>query len=107
MYPRNMSSDGIQAFGSIQDDPNFTFQENPMKHLKRFATVAVFVLTLTTASFAGQISTGITSPPPPPQNSIEQADANNVGGEVTTDAQASDSVVEVALSLVESLLALF
>ena len=39
-----------------------------MKTLQHLCLVAVFVLTLTTATFAGEIGTGGKTPPPPPDS---------------------------------------
>lgn len=75
-----------------------------MKHLGRYAAATALVFVLTTASVAGQISTGVTSPPTAPR---EQTGAVTASGQISTGAPASDSVIDLALSLVQSVRALF
>lgn len=66
-----------------------------MKNSYRKALCAlVLSLALTASAFAGEIHTGITNPPQPPPTSGEQT--------VTTD-----TVTEIALNLLQSVLSLF
>lgn len=85
--------------------------------MKNFRVLcAAFVLTaaLAVPAFAGDIGTGVTSPPPP----AASADGNigtgatadgNIGTGLTseeTEATSGNSLVEAALSLLQSVLAL-
>ena len=80
-----------------------------MKTLRQFSLALMLGLAFTSSAIAGDITTGVTSPPPPAPSSVA-ADGDittGLNGEISTTAQASDSVVDIALSLVQSVLALF
>jgi hypothetical protein len=70
---------------------------------------AVLTLVFAFPVFAGDIHTTVISPPPPPSTiAMEgQIDAPSVNGQILTTAQASDSVIEMALNLVQSVFSLF
>jgi hypothetical protein len=67
-----------------------------MKTLRQICAVLVLILALTTSVFAGNMTTMITDPPPP--------SSATVGGQM--DTGVADPATEVALSLLQSLLAL-
>jgi hypothetical protein len=77
--------------------------------LRQSCTIFVLVLMLTIPAFSGEISTPRTVSTPPPSSTAVNGEIGTptVEGEISTGAQASDSIVEVALSLVQSVLALF
>lgn len=79
-----------------------------MKKLQRLCVAGVFTLVLTTTTFAGDIHTGgITQPPPPPASStITQGDIET-GPSVQNSQATSDSVTDIALNLLQTMLALF
>lgn len=90
-----------------------------MKNLGTLCASVVLALILTTPAFAGDIHTGITNPPPAPQGVISTgvtdspATQGNIHTGVTNQesaedgATASDSVTEIALNLLQSVLSLF
>lgn len=83
-----------------------------MRHLRRTFLASVFTLTLALPAFAGQIEIGYAPPPPPP---TQAATANGeiqttVTGQEETgsgEASATDSATEIALNLLQNVLALF
>jgi hypothetical protein len=79
-----------------------------MKTLRQFCVVVVFTLALTTSAFAGEIEITKTSPPPPP---TAQGDIHTgVTGQAETgssEATAAGLATEIALNLLQSVLALF
>lgn len=86
-----------------------------MKTLRQLCIASVFVFSLAIPAFAGEISTGIA--PPPAQSSTTSGQAA-VNGEISTgltgqeetgssEATAADSATEIALNLLQSVLALF
>lgn len=86
-----------------------------MKSLKQLGTIAVLTLVLATSTFAGVISTGRTDPPPPPPvTSSEGVISTGVittgrteTGQTGSDATSDASVVEIMLSLLQSVLTQF
>lgn len=78
-----------------------------MKKLRQLCMASVFTLVLTTATFAGDISTpGKTQPPPPDESSATTPGDIATGG--TQNPQAmSDSVADIALNLLQTMLAMF
>jgi hypothetical protein len=88
-----------------------------MKSLRKVLALVVLTLVLTCSAFAGEMSTGVTQPPPrQPSASVtgEMSTGNTAtaGGTVVGDigtgaAPAVDPVTEIVLSLLQSLLALF
>ena len=84
-----------------------------MKNLHRLCGAIVFTLVLTIPAFAGDIQTTVTSPPPsqPAQTATLNGDIQTgVTGQAETDsseATAANSAAEIALNLLQSVLALF
>ena len=87
-----------------------------MKTLRQLCVASVFVFALALPAFAGEISTGI-APPQPAQTSTTSGQVT-VNGEISTgltgqietgrgEATATDSVTQAALTLIQSVLALF
>jgi hypothetical protein len=84
-----------------------------MKNLGQLCVALVFTLALTIPAFAGDIETTVTSPPP-----AQHAQAATAAGEIHTtvtgqeetgssEATATGSATEIALNLLQSVLALF
>jgi hypothetical protein len=82
-----------------------------MKNLRRLCGALVFTLALTIPAFAGDIQTGVAPPPVQPQTATLNGDIQTgVTGQAETDsseATAADSATEIALNLLQSVLALF
>ncbi len=82
-----------------------------MRALRQLSVALVLTLALAITAFAGEIQTGITSPPPPPQTvTVAGEIQTGVAGQEETDsgeATAADSVAEIALNLLQSVLSLF
>ena len=79
-----------------------------MKKLQQLCMAGVFTLVLTTATFAGDIATGgFTQPPPPPPASSATTPGDIQTGGIQSTQAISDSVVEIALNLLQTMLALF
>jgi hypothetical protein len=82
-----------------------------MKTLSRFWAASVLALTLTLPAFAGDMHTTYVPPAPPPTSAITQGDnSTSTDGEMSTtqsgEADASDSLTEAALNLLQSVLSL-
>ncbi len=77
-----------------------------MSNLKKLFAAVVLTLALALPAFAGDIECGITTPPPPPSSpaTAESEITHNTG---SGEAAADDSLMEAALNLLESMLALF
>jgi hypothetical protein len=84
-----------------------------MKTLRQLSVALVFTLALTISAFAGEIEIGKTSPPPsqPTQTATAQGEMHTtVTGQEETgsgEVSATDSATEIALNLLQSVLALF
>ena len=79
-----------------------------MKTIKRLGVVTMFTLLLTTSTFAGDMETGKTPPPPPPnQPSAMSPGEISTGGELQNPQAPSDSVEDIALDLLQTILAMF
>jgi hypothetical protein len=81
-----------------------------MKKLQQLFAVVVLTLLLSIATFAadGIIVAWRTDPPPPPPPAAVATTSNEAEAEcVTNVSAANDSVTEVVLSLLPSVLALF
>lgn len=80
-----------------------------MKNLQRLSVVGVFILVLTATTFAGDIETpGRAQPPPPGQSTVMAPGDISTPGRGTQNSQAtSDSVAEIALSLLQLMLSVF
>ena len=81
-----------------------------MKTLRQLCVASVFVFALTIPAFAGEIQTPLL-PPQPAQSATAQGeiDTTVTGQEETgsSEATAAGSATEVALNLLQSVLALF
>jgi Spy/CpxP family protein refolding chaperone len=85
-----------------------------MKNLRQLCASVVLTLALAAAASAGTIHTGVTSPPPPAQpasmaegqTGTEQTDGTIHTGKVESEPEA-DTVAEIALNLLQSVLSLF
>lgn len=81
-----------------------------MKRLQYLFATLVFILILTSAALAGDgIIHGDRTPPPPPPSvaGIIHGDAPSTGKEIKSDDTPANVAMEIALSLVRSILALF
>jgi hypothetical protein len=77
-----------------------------MKKAQRLCLVSVFILVLTTATFAGEIDTGKTPPPPPVASFVRPGDIHT-GREIQNPQGTSESMASIALSLLQSILSVF
>jgi len=73
-----------------------------MKKLQRLCVAGVFTLLLTTSTFAGDIQTPGKTPPPPPDESSTLA-----SGDIQTGYEIQDSVADIALNLLQTMLSVF
>jgi hypothetical protein len=80
-----------------------------MKHLRLSLAVAVLTLAFSSPTFAGDMETGFTSPPPATvAGDMQTTVAGNMDTTVTAnEATATCSLTESALDLVQSVLSLF
>jgi hypothetical protein len=82
-----------------------------MKSLKKVCAAVLLTLILSLAALAGDMSCGITAPPPPQSQSATTGDMSagiaSTDGAAGDEAMAFNSVTETALNLIQSLLALF
>lgn len=79
-----------------------------MKALQQLCGAAVFILVLTSATFGGDISTGgKTEPPPPPTSSTTAPGERQTEQDLQNPEVMSDSVVDIALNLLHTMLLVF
>ncbi len=80
-----------------------------MKKLQQLCMAGVFTLVLTTTTFAGDIQTpGFTQPPPRLRmNRRQQRSGTFTPGEYRTRKRSSDSVADIALNLLQTMLSVF
>jgi hypothetical protein len=82
-----------------------------MKTLRQLSVALVFASALTVPAIAGDIETGKSQPPPSPATATAQGEIQTtVTGQDETgssEATAADSAMEIALNLLQSVLALF
>ena len=77
-----------------------------MKKLQQLCMAGVFTLVLTTATFAGDISTpGSPQPPPPGASTLAPEDIETPG--IQNPQATSDSVADIALNLLQTMLSVF
>ena len=78
-----------------------------MKKLQQLCVAGVFTLVLATTTFAGDIETpGKTQPPPPAASStLTLGDIDTPG--MQNSQVTSDSVTDIALNLLQTVLAMF
>jgi hypothetical protein len=78
-----------------------------MKKTQRLCAVSLFILVLTTATFAGDIDTP-KAPQPPPAGSLAKGPGDiHTGREMQNPQGTSESVAGVALSLLQTMLSVF
>jgi hypothetical protein len=77
-----------------------------MKNLQRLFALVIFTFLLSISVLAGDgiIHTWVTEPPPPP---VATSNASATEGIIQIGATSTDPVAEVALSLLQGVLALF
>ena len=81
-----------------------------MKTLRQFCAASVLTLSLACSVFAGDITTGVTSTPPPPATLEGQLDTPSLQGQMSTtvsDEAAEESLFGAAMSLLQGALSLF
>lgn len=81
-----------------------------MKNLRRLSVVCAFTFALTIPTFAGEIQTTLVPPTPPVAATAGQIDtmaAGQIDTTVNSEATANDSVTNIALNLLQSVLSLF
>jgi len=78
-----------------------------MKRLQQLCTAFVFALVLTTATIAGDIHTGGIAPPPSPDESSATTQGNIATGGLQSPQGTSDSVADIALNLLQTMLSVF
>lgn len=82
-----------------------------MKNLRQFCAAAVLTLALAASAAAGDIHTGVTSPPPPQPASMAQTGMAQTDGTMHTGVTGSepkaDTLTGIALTLMQSVLSLF
>jgi len=78
-----------------------------MKKLQQLCMAGVFTLALTTATFAGEISTGGSPQPPPPNQSSATAPGEIQTPGIQSPQATSDSVTDFALNLLQTMLSVF
>ena len=78
-----------------------------MKKLQQLCMAGVFTLVLTTATFAGDISTPGSPQPPPPSASSTLAPGDIETPGIQNPQATSDSVADFALNLLQTMLSLF
>ena len=79
-----------------------------MKKLQQLCIAGVFTLVLTTATFAGDIETGGSPQPPSPPNGSSAITPGDIhtGGKQCPQA-ISDSVADIALNRLQTMLSVF
>lgn len=80
-----------------------------MKKLQRLCVVGVFTLVLATVTFAGEIATGGSPQPPPPPAASSTITPGEIDtpGDIHTPLATSDSVADIALNLLQTMLSVF
>lgn len=80
-----------------------------MKNLQRLCASVVLTLALAASGFAGQIDTGKTPPPPSSATAAGQIDTGIAPPDTAPNGETTsvESVTEMALNLLQSVLALF
>lgn len=82
-----------------------------MKCLRKLCAVVALTFVFSLTAFAGDMSCGVTSSPPPQQPQAMTAGDINCGISATDDTTGSETVVspvtEIALGLIQNVLAIF
>src|SRR5918912_1096017 len=84
---------------------NFTFQENTMKSLQRLCGTAALALAFNLSVLAGDMHFPVVDPPPPPPSASTEGEI--LTPPASSEAGAVDPTVEIALSMLQSVLGLF
>jgi hypothetical protein len=82
-----------------------------MKKIQQLLALVVLAVLLSASAFAGVITIGKSEPPPPPPATASVATQQDTEAEaegvMTTGVPSSEAVKEMALSVLQSVLALF
>jgi hypothetical protein len=80
-----------------------------MKHVRQLCAAIALTFALSLTILAGDMSCGITSTPPPPEQSQTATCGDmSCGGASTDEATSSEpTITEIALGILQSVLALF
>ncbi|HEY0080666.1 MAG TPA: hypothetical protein VGB73_18825 [Pyrinomonadaceae bacterium] len=83
-----------------------------MKNYRNALCALLLTLLLSMSVFAGEMHTGIVAPPPPPPSTNGERHTDSTGceiqiGEDVSTPEATDTVTETALNLLQSVLSLF
>jgi hypothetical protein len=78
-----------------------------MTKLQNVCMAGVFTLVLTTATFAGDIHTGGAPQPPPPTQSSATTPGEISTPGIQSPQAMSDSVADIALNLLQTMLSMF
>jgi hypothetical protein len=78
-----------------------------MKKTHRLCLVSVFILVLTTATFAGEIDTPKAPPPPPAASSAMTPGDMDMPPAIQNPQGTSDSVADIVLNLLQTMLSVF
>jgi hypothetical protein len=75
---------------------------------QRICTIGILTLLLSSTVFAGDIRTGIAPPPPPPDERLGTAAVTPKAPQVVQNqGGASETIADIALSLVQTMLYVF
>jgi len=78
-----------------------------MKKLQQLCMAGVFTLVLTTTTFAGDIHTGGLTQPPPDESWPTTSGGIETGTGAQNPEAISDSVADIALDLLQTMLSVF
>lgn len=78
-----------------------------MKKLRQLCVATVFILVLTSATFAGDIATPGRTQPTPPDESTATTPGDIATGGIQNPQATSDSVADLALNLLQTILSVF
>ena len=78
-----------------------------MRKLRQFCVAGLFTLVLTTATFAGDIETGGKPQPPPPAGSSPVTPGDIPTGGTQTSQPMTDSLGDLLLNLLQTMLSVF
>lgn len=78
-----------------------------MRQLKQLCVACVLTFAIALSTYAGNMETGVTDPPPPSATTQGNMEAGYAGNMETTSITATDTATEIALKLLQSLLSLF
>lgn len=78
-----------------------------MKKLKNLSVAVFLMLMLCMSAYAGEIGIGKAPPPPPDSSSTSVTSEIQVGGDVHMQSSLSDSIGDIALNLLQTVLLVF